>query len=115
MMDLATIREMNREAGEEARYEGREPYVFNGFDMKNLRDGDLYPIRKIPRLGDYTPEGWEKIDSLFVDASGFGREDEPALTAEQFASKVREGHGYGICEVGQFQLFVGEFLPKGSD
>lgn len=110
MMDLATIQELNREAGEEARDAGREPYTFSEFDVKNLHNGDLYPIRKIPRLGDYTPKGWKKIDSLFVDSSGFGREDEPALTAQQFAKKIERGLGYGIGSVGQFQLYIDVFV-----
>lgn len=109
MMDLQTIRELNAEAGQEAKDAGREPYVFSGFDLKNLRDGDLYPIRKIPRLGDFEPKGWVKVDTLFVDSSGFGQEGEPALTAKGFARKIEPEHGYGIGEVGQFQLYVDVF------
>jgi len=109
MMDLATIRHMNREAGETARDEGCGPYVFSPIDLRNLKDGDLSPLRKVPRIGDYEPEGWIKTDSYFVDSSGFGGAGEPALTASQFAQKVEPGVGYGIGEVGQFQIYIDAF------
>ncbi|HDY89155.1 MAG TPA: hypothetical protein ENH82_13700 [bacterium] len=58
-------------------------------------------------------ENWELLDDqLFVDHSGFGANDEPALTADQFLEKVKEGFGYAIVEQGQFQLYVGVYKRK---
>ena len=112
MMDLATIVEMNREAGEQAREEGVKPYVFSSSDLANLKNGDLWPLRKIPRVGDYTPDGWEHVETYFVDSSGFGQPGEPALTAKQFANKVKGEFGYGIGEVGQFQIYIEAFEKR---
>ena len=55
------------------------------------------------------PKGWELKQKHFVDNSGFGAKDEPALTPHQFLAKVKKGKGYAIVEKGQFQVYVGEF------
>jgi len=44
-----------------------------------------------------------------VDNSGFGSDDETALTPANFLAKVRAGFFYGIIEQGQFQVYIGEF------
>ena len=58
--------------------------------------------RRIPFLGDYTPSGWtsrtpESLGleghgvydvGLFVDTSGFGKPDEPALTVAEMENLV---------------------------
>jgi len=73
-------------------------------------------IRDIPFLGDYVPPGFQFVRKYFVDASGFGAPDEPALTADQFLAAIRKNvlsdksYGYGILEVGQFQVYVGEYI-----
>ncbi len=69
-------------------------------------------VFKAPNIGDYRFEDYELIDDLFVDNSGFGSEDESALTAEQFLWEVKEGLGYAIIGVGQFQVYVGVFKKK---
>jgi hypothetical protein len=75
-------------------------------------------LRQIPNLGRYgseTPDGYEEIDRLFVDKSGFGAPDEPALTFHQFVGKVRTlaaEHGtvyLALVEEGQFQVYVGVY------
>jgi hypothetical protein len=60
-------------------------------------------------------KGYELIDELFVDSSGFGTDDEPALTAFNFERKVIELcklHGTLTAKItnrGQFQVYVGLF------
>jgi hypothetical protein len=56
---------------------------------------------------------WEPTDTeWFVDHSGFGSPDEPALTIDQFLIVLmtyveqNPGHGFIITGVGQCQLFV---------
>ena len=71
-------------------------------------DGDI-DCSKIPNFGDYRPAGWELVDELFVDNSGFGGSDEPALTVKQFKSLVEKGFGYAIIDEGQFQIWIGKF------
>lgn len=63
----------------------------------------------MPNFGDYRNKNWELVNDYFVDSSGFGAENETALTAERFFSKVKAGYGYAIIEEGQFQIVVGEF------
>ena len=101
MMGLETIRRMNAEAVEVAEEEGKMPFVA-------ICDGDT-GVFSSPLFGDYTPAGWKQIDEFFVDSSGLGAEDEPALTRKQLLRKVKEGLGYGIGDRGQFQLFIRVF------
>jgi hypothetical protein len=75
------------------------------------KDGDE-GVFKMPMLGDYLPAGWEFVQSYFVDSSGFGREDEPALTVRNFTRQVKQGYGYGLKQYGQFQVYVNEFKRK---
>lgn len=63
----------------------------------------------IPYIGDTTPDGWKWIETLLVDSSGWGRDDEPALTLDQFKKAMQIGRGYAIVDVGQFQVQVGVF------
>lgn len=53
--------------------------------------------------------GYELVNSYFVDNSGFGADDEPALTFDKFLDKVKAGFYYGIREVGQFQVYISEY------
>ena len=104
MMSLESIKRLSCEAGERAAEMNREPLI--AFCDKDEA------VFKCPNLGDYVPDGWKLIDRLFVDNSGFGAQNEPALTAEQFIEKVKEGLGYAIIEEGQFQLYIGVFKKK---
>jgi len=47
-----------------------------------------------------------------VDNSGFGQVGEMALTIGQFLGKVRQGFYYGITGVGQFQVYVSEYIKN---
>ena len=58
---------------------------------------------------DGTPDGFIETNEFFVDSNGFGRDDEPALTPEQFLKKVKAGKYYAITGQGQFQVHVSEF------
>ena len=101
MMSLAYIRQQNEEATATAEKEDLQPFV-----ASHDKDPAVFSC---PSMGDYVPDGWEEVNSYFVDSSGLGCRDEPALTAEQFQKKVKHGYGYGLGEVGQFQVHVREF------
>ena len=101
MYSLEQIVAMNNEATKKAENEGLTPYIAKS----NGDEG----VRACKRLGDYIPKGWQKVNTYFVDSSGFGSESEPALTFGQFLTKVREGFGYAIGETGQFQLYIREY------
>jgi hypothetical protein len=105
MVDLATINKMNRESGMKARKSGREPFVLRS-------DSDRDDLRKIPNFGTYRPKGWHLVRTLFVDSSGFGASDEPAMTFGQFSKEAKVGYGYAIVEAGQFQVYIGEFKRR---
>ena len=104
MMGLGVIKRMNEAACERAREKRLVPYVVKNQNMK--------PPFPFPNFGDYRPQGWELIDEHFVDSSGFGRDDERALSVNQFREKLQAGHGYALIEQGEFQVFVGEFVRK---
>lgn len=101
MMGLETLRRVNAKATLEAQSEDKQPYVAT-------KDGDD-GVFKSPHFGDYIPKGWEEEDLLFVDSSGFGIESEPALTTDQFLSKVKKGYGYSVRDAGQFQVYIQVF------
>ena len=101
MMGLETIRRMNAAQTVEAETQGVQPYVA-------ISDHDE-GVFGCPTLGDYVPSGWNRVNTLFVDQSGFGMDDEPALSINQFLNKVKKGFGYGIGETGQFQLYIHVF------
>ena len=116
MMDIGTIRRMSREAAEKAAEEGLTPFVYA--EVSEVRDGSRDSIFPFPFLGDHTPEGWTLADTHFVDSSGLGQDDEPALSVEQFLDLIESRMsdpdrphtiGWGITEAGQFQVYVGEF------
>lgn len=100
-MSLAAIRSMSEKATQQASKSQKTPYVA----FKDQDEG----VFGCPMLGDYVPDGWEKVETLFVDASGFGQEGESALTKDQFIRKVKSGFGYAIVESGQFQVYIGVY------
>ena len=103
MMSLSSIRQMSREACRKAAKAGAFPYVPLHED-----EIDAFPPFPFPFLGDYRPKGWKLVDTLFVDSSGFGEDDETALSVPQLKAKLRElqrsgkTYGYGIVEAGPF-------------
>jgi hypothetical protein len=108
MMDLSQIQDMSRKAARKAAREKRIPLMVEAEDLMD-NDTIFNHIRQIPFLGGYLPKGYERVDELFVDMSGFGSDNEPALSLRQFLSKVMEfgpGHAYNFSEQGQFQGYV---------
>ena len=85
--------------------------------LSNIQD-----VYKAKKCGVETMElkGYELIKNLFVDSSGFGSPDEPAMTASQFINELtaiikKYGMVYAtITGVGKFQVYVGLFTRTGK-
>lgn len=111
MWDLATIVEMNKEAGEAARANNIYPYRLN--DPGVIAEFPPFPFPNIGDDEEHWDEKMEKIDRLFCDSTGLGSNTEPALTISQLKEKLVklvEEHGtihVAIVEHGQFQLYIG--------
>ena len=69
-------------------------------------------IRNCPYINENDISKYKKVNKYFVDNSGFGAEDERALTFNQFLTKVKKGKYYGIISSGQFQVYIGEYIKK---
>jgi hypothetical protein len=111
MLSPATIAELGRrQARCAARYK-RVPLIVEAED-KQRGDRLARHLRGIPNIGSYRPKGWTLVTTHFVDKSGLGRRDEPALTFVQFLGIVQAGFGYAIIEEGVFQVVIGEFVPQ---
>ena len=113
MWSLEVINYLNGEAAREAKRKQKGPTV------PTLDEIDNFPPFPFPHLGPFVPEGWEQVEDAnwFVDSSGWGRDDEPALSVRRFKNELRAyveehpDHGFGIIEAGQFQLYVAAFRP----
>jgi len=100
--------------------------------------------RQVPFLGDYVHPDWQPFDTntlglwkprkgqvpalfgatysyawFFVDSSGFGGDNEPALSATELQRALRflllnhdASFGIGIREAGQFQVHIGLYVRK---
>ena len=101
MRSLSEIIRDNNNGKERAEAENILPYIAKCNNDKNVFKCDF--------IGDYIPDGWEAIQNFFVDSTGWGRDNEPALTPENFLRKVKKGLGYAITEKGQFQVYITEF------
>ena len=137
MMDLDTIKHLNKKAGRNAKENKIMPLVFNSVDMDHLNNGNIIPIRSMPDLGNSIPKGWNRFNlgkikkdftydykiysddnkgagAFFVD-QGMGSDNEPAMTVPQFIKSLSElwnknkKLGYAIVETGQFQVKIGVF------
>jgi hypothetical protein len=114
MHSLQTIQANNQEAARKAAEADKQPYVI--YDADEVEEMQSFPF---PVIGDHEPEGWEPGETWMVDCSGFGADDEPALTIPQFRKALSEyilAHqqrvGFAIVSVGQFQLHVQGFKKK---
>ena len=107
MMSIETIASFEEEAGQKARANRSVPFV-----PARKATAEQY-AKKIPNLGSYRPQGWAFQESKLVDKSGFGAEDEPALTIGQLGKWIEdgmsEGYGYAIISEGQFQVDIARF------
>jgi hypothetical protein len=128
MMDLQTLKAMSKDAGRAAKKAGVQPFVFKA--------GDITPenFARIPNLGNAVPKGWKRLSlkseydednykgiymgdadgagAYFVDNTGEAVEGEPALTVKAFLKQVKPGLGYGIVEVGIYQIKIGVFAVR---
>lgn len=66
-------------------------------------------------------KGYELVEEFFVDSSGLGQEDEPALTRGQFLDKLTTlleeypgGLTAKVTNAGQFQVYLGLFKRTGK-
>jgi hypothetical protein len=126
MYSIETIRDISRKAAREASRNRRQPLVIEAEDIEDALAGDNAAVKGIPFLGTYCPKGWKRVrltvdtagvyegdnkgyGAYFVDNSGLGADDEPALTFRRFLETIKPGYGYGIVEAGQFQIKVGQF------
>ncbi len=88
--------------------------------MTKITLGNIEEVFKSKLVSVETAEmhGYKLLDELFVDNSGFGREDEPAFTKSKFEIRLREILEVyptvytSITRVGQFQVFIGVFLKE---
>jgi len=135
MMSTATIADLQRQAAREARRERREPVIF--YNDEDVSES----VTTMPFLGDYVPQGWRSAlwtdlpgedphghghygagqVLLFADATGWGDEDEPALSLRQLVTTVnRMNHeayangrltlGWAIWEAGEFQVHIKAYV-----
>lgn len=120
------------------------PKILNDTDLNKLLANDITPIRDIPNLKDKNIKGWIKFDlnkikndlpyntkiyeadnkkhgAFFVDSSGFGADDERAMTVTQFIKSILKLYtitkniGLAIVEVGQFQVKIGVFVKQNRE
>lgn len=85
--------------------------------LSNMQD--VYKSKQVS-IETMQYKGYELIENLFVDSSGFGAENELALTPSQFEKEltriINENGGMvyaTITDVGQFQIYVGMFKKSG--
>ncbi len=109
MMDIGYIQQINNDMASKAMHLGTEPAELPFPTV-------IEDLRSIPHLGDYVPDGWDLVDTHFVDSSGHGEEGEAALTFRQFVDIVGTastnsdpGVGWAIVSAGQFQVYIGQF------
>ena len=82
------------------------PYLFKTKESITIEN-----IRRLPLIPQTEINGFEYIQNYFVDSSGFGQENETALTFNSFIDKIKIGFAYCINDAGQFQVNIGEFKP----
>ena len=135
MMDIETIVALNKEQGRKSKRNAIKPVRFEVEDIEQAKEGSVTPLQKIVNLGDHVPKGWKRFNTktiadklnlpfswkilnnggLFVDSSGLGSDNEPALSVNQFLKMIsklyelKKDLGFAICSEGQFQLTVGVY------
>ena len=111
MLSPTTIAELCRR---QARIAARDKQVPLIVEAEDKQSGDRLArhLRGIPNIGSYRPAGWTLVTTHFLDKTGCGRRDEPALTFVQFLGVVQAGRGYAIIEEGVFRVVIGEFAPQ---
>lgn len=120
MYSPVTLMVTNMKAVARAAQKNKQPYVIN--TPKELNNMPPFPF---PDIGSHEPEGWKPLDDTwFVDSSGLGSKDEPALTMGQFISDLQdylvdrkekaaeETIGFAVVLVGLFQVHVRAFRKE---
>jgi len=110
MYGTATLEAMNDAAAKAAKKAGVEPYL-----IRSQAEIDSWPPFPFPNIGSLKPKGWTEVKDYFVDSSGLGAPNEPALTVNQFKQKLKVGRGYAITSTGQFQVYVTEYVKKKTE
>lgn len=113
MMSPEVIRDLADDAARKAARLNKRPYaIFDEAELARFAKQGKLPF---PFIGSYLPPGYEKCGEWFVDASGFGAEDEPAMTRRavfvELEEHMKQGnlYCYAITEAGQFQVYIGIF------
>lgn len=70
---------------------------------------ELMQVPNVSEEDNYEPKGFKLLDTVLVDNSGFGTENEPALTIGRFLKSIIKDRAYAITGVGQFQVEIGVF------
>lgn len=118
MWGLDTIRAINDEAAAKSRQQSRRPAAVTSED-----EIMAWPPFPFPHLGyacSDTDVERERLDTLFVDSSGFESEGGKALTIKAFKGRLLDlfrEHGPLLCAIevqGQFQLYVAVWRGNGS-
>ena len=108
MLSPEYIRSQSAQAAKVAAWRGQYPY--EPFDAQETESWQSFPF---PSLGDFIPEGYELIDSLFCDSSGLGQRGEAPLTAQQLreycTEHLADNYSYALGDIGQFQVNVNVF------
>lgn len=110
MMSLQTLQYLNKQAARTSRRNGTVPV-----GIESLADLDRMPPFPFPMIGDRRPKGLKLVTQWFVDTSGCGSDDEPALSISQLIAKLRDTwqyhpeYRYALIECGQFQGSLGVF------
>ena len=117
MRSIEAVRAARNEQGEKAAKDNLTPYVLSDADeVSRLPGGDNWDGQSsfpFPSIGTYVPDGWVDVNEhFFVDATGVGKDHQPALTHQQFnreLMKVIEDDphlGIAISEIGQWQMLI---------
>jgi len=109
MMSVEVIIAVNNEIARKAAQEKLVPYV--PFSAEEATSPFF-----CPNIGSLKPRGWSNTgETWFVDKTGQGFDNEPALTWQQFRRRLagyilrHSQHGFAITEEGEFQVVVSAF------
>ena len=111
MWNLATLHDINDKATAAAKRKGyKQPKMVTA---KQIEEMPPFPF---PNFGDYEPDGWTERGRWQCDKTGMDDQG-PALSIEglkrRLLKHIKEHprDGFAIVEEGQFQLYVGAFMP----
>jgi hypothetical protein len=76
---------------------------------KAIQDKDN-GVFKCPVIQNKDISEFKLVNTYFVDNSGLGDRGEVALIASDFLSQVKKDYYYGITSIGQFQVYIGEYV-----